>query len=58
MFLDLLQRRNGALVDAAMELHQAGELPANTFVLDLDAVTANAAPSPPKPPGSTSPRSP
>lgn len=42
MFLDLLRRRNPALLDAAMTFHQRGELPASTFVLDLDAVTANA----------------
>jgi predicted amino acid racemase len=43
MFLDLLRRRNPALVDAVVELHQQGELPANTFAIDLDAVRANAA---------------
>ncbi|MCU1625471.1 MAG: amino-acid racemase [Pseudonocardia sp.] len=43
MFLDLLRRRNPALVDAAIAAHQSGELPANTFAIDLDAVTANAA---------------
>jgi len=43
MFLDLLRRRNPALIDAAMDLHQRGELPANTVTIDLDAVTANAA---------------
>src|SRR5438046_2810318 len=42
MFLDLLRRRNPALLDAAITFHQRGELPANTFVIDLDAVTANA----------------
>jgi predicted amino acid racemase len=42
MFLDVLRRRNPRLIDAAIDLHQRGELPANTFVLDLDAVTANA----------------
>ena len=42
MFLDLIQRRNPALIDAVITLHQQGQLPANTFVLDLDAVTANA----------------
>jgi len=43
VFLDLLRRRNPALLDAAVELHQRGELPANTFAIDLDAVRANAA---------------
>ncbi|QKV90571.1 alanine racemase [Streptomyces sp. NA02950] len=42
MFLDLLRRRNPALIDAAISLHQQGQLPANTYVLDLDAITANA----------------
>ncbi|MGZ4620637.1 MAG: alanine racemase [Blastococcus sp.] len=42
MFLDLLRRRNPRLIDAAIDLHQGGELPADTFVFDLDAVTDNA----------------
>lgn len=42
MFLETLQRRNQPLIDAAIALHQAGQLPANTYVFDLDAVTANA----------------
>jgi predicted amino acid racemase len=42
MFLDLLRRRNPRLVDAAIDLHQRGELPANTYVFDLDAVADNA----------------
>lgn len=43
MFLKLLQRRNAQLLAAAAGLHQAGELPANTYVIDLDAVGRNAA---------------
>ncbi|MDV3125303.1 alanine racemase [Mycobacterium sp. 21AC1] len=43
MFLDPLRRRNPGLLAAAVQLHQTGELPPNTFVLDLDAITANAA---------------
>ena len=42
MFLDVLRRRNPALVEAAIALHQAGRIPANCYVLDLDAVEANA----------------
>ncbi|MGB7268820.1 MAG: alanine racemase [Albidovulum sp.] len=42
MFLDLLTRRNPALIDAAIQLHQDGKLPANCYVLDLDAVEENA----------------
>jgi predicted amino acid racemase len=41
MFLYVLQRRNPALINAAIELHQQDLLPADTFVLDLDAITAN-----------------
>ncbi len=41
MFLDLLRRRNPALIDAVITLHQCGELPANTFAIDLDAVNGN-----------------
>lgn len=43
MFLDVLTRRNPRLIDAAITLHQRGELPANTYALDLDAIRANAA---------------
>jgi len=43
MFLEPLLRRNRAFVDAAVELHRSGSLPANSFVLDLDAVRANTA---------------
>jgi predicted amino acid racemase len=42
MFIDLLRRRNPAFVLAAQALHQAGAIPANSYVLDLDAVTENA----------------
>src|SRR5580693_7760589 len=42
MFLDLIQRRNPRLIEAAIALHQSGELPANTYVIDLDAVEDNA----------------
>jgi len=42
MFLDLLRRRNPGFVEAAMALHQQGAIPANSYVLDLDAVEANA----------------
>ena len=43
MFLDVLLRRNRAFIDAAVDLHRAGVLPANTYVLDLEAVRHNAA---------------
>ena len=42
MFLDLLTRRNPALIAAAIELHQTGLIPANSYVVDVDAVAANA----------------
>jgi predicted amino acid racemase len=42
VFLDVLRRRNGEFLDAAVRLHQEGLLPPNTYVLDLDAVRVNA----------------
>lgn len=42
MFLDVLRRRNPKFVEAVMALHRAGTIPANAYVLDLDAVEANA----------------
>lgn len=43
MFLDVLKRRNPAFLDAVAELHRAGELPAGSFAIDLEAVRDNAA---------------
>lgn len=43
MFLEPLRKRNPAFLNAVIALHQATELPANAYVLDLDAVRANAA---------------
>ncbi len=42
MFLELLRRRNPALLQAAADLHRTGELPANCYAIDLDAVGRNA----------------
>jgi predicted amino acid racemase len=42
MFLDLIRRRNPRLIETAIGLHQSGQLPANTYVIDLDAVEGNA----------------
>jgi predicted amino acid racemase len=42
MFLDLIRRRNPRLIEAAIALHQSGKLPANAYVIDLDAVEDNA----------------
>lgn len=43
MFLEPLIRRNRAFVETAIRLHQEGRIPAASFVLDLDAMRANAA---------------
>ncbi|MFJ6463208.1 YhfX family PLP-dependent enzyme [Streptomyces sp. NPDC091387] len=43
MFLDTVLTRNPGLVDAAAALHRNGEIPPDTYVVDLDAVEANAA---------------
>jgi predicted amino acid racemase len=42
MFLDAIRRRNPNLIECAIRLHQAGQIPANTYVIDLDSVEANA----------------
>lgn len=42
MFLDVLRRRNPTLIEQAIALHQGGRIPANSTVIDLDAVTHNA----------------
>ena len=42
MFLDVLRRRNQDFVWAAQSLHQQGRIPSNSYVLDLDAIKANA----------------
>ncbi|MBX3069386.1 MAG: alanine racemase [Thermomicrobiales bacterium] len=42
MFLNRLQSDNPALLDAAVELHQSGQIPANTWLFDLDTIAANA----------------
>ncbi len=43
MFVDQLIRRNAGLATAAVDLHQAGELPPSTYLIDLDALYENAA---------------
>ncbi len=43
MFIDVTRRRNPDLIDAAVALHRAGEIPSNCYVIDLDTVSANAA---------------
>ena len=42
MFLDLLTRRNPKFIETTIALHQTGKLPANCYVIDLDAVEKNA----------------
>jgi predicted amino acid racemase len=42
MFIDVLRRRNPQFIEATMRLHQDGKIPANAYVLDLDAVEENA----------------
>lgn len=42
MFLDTLVRRNRRFIETAIDLHQRGEIPANSCVLDLDAIRDNA----------------
>jgi predicted amino acid racemase len=43
VFLELLRRRNPALLTAAADLALQRRIPPNTFVLDRDAIAANAA---------------
>jgi predicted amino acid racemase len=42
MYLKRLLDRNAALLEAALELHQSGRIPPNTWVVDLDTIAANA----------------
>ncbi len=42
MFLDMTLQRNPDLMRLALELHQSGQIPPNTYVIDLDAVAANS----------------
>ena len=42
MFLKPLARRNRPFIEAAVSLHQDGQIPANSYVLDLDMMQANA----------------
>lgn len=42
MFLSRLKERNPALLKSAVALHQAGQIPTNTFLIDLDTIRDNA----------------
>ena len=43
VLLDRVLARNPELLEAAIELHQSGAIPAGTYVIDLDAIADNAA---------------
>lgn len=43
MFLDRVRRRNPGLIRAAVALHQAGQIPPNTYVIDAGAFARNGA---------------
>ncbi|MEV6421522.1 alanine racemase [Streptomyces sp. NPDC051662] len=43
MFLDTVLSRNPALVETATALHRSGAIPPDTYVMDADAIEANAA---------------
>jgi predicted amino acid racemase len=42
VFVDVTLRRNPDLVAAAVDLHRAGRIPSNCYVIDVDTVAANA----------------
>ena len=42
MFLEILRRRNPEFLDAISHLHAQGQLPVNTYAIDLDTVRRNA----------------
>ena len=42
MFLKSLLAKNRPFLEAAIVLHQAGQVPANSYLLDLDTMLANA----------------
>ncbi|WP_404454906.1 YhfX family PLP-dependent enzyme [Virgibacillus necropolis] len=41
MFLDVTKRRNPELIHAGVSLHQKGEIPPNTYVIDVDILKEN-----------------
>jgi predicted amino acid racemase len=43
MFLDNTIKYNPRLIETAVRFHQSGRIPANTYLIDLDAVRRNAA---------------
>lgn len=42
MFVDTTLAQNPRLIEAAAELHRAGQIPSNCYVIDLDTVATNA----------------
>lgn len=42
MFLNPIIRRNPKLIQACVQLHQEGKIPANSYALDLDTIRKNA----------------
>lgn len=42
MFMEVTRRRNPGLLAAALRLHRERQVPPNTYILDLDALKANA----------------
>jgi predicted amino acid racemase len=43
VFLEATQKYNQDLIEAAIDLHRARRIPPNTYVIDLDSVSENAA---------------
>lgn len=41
MFLDVTKRRNPKLIQAGVSLHQSGQIPPNTYVIDMDILQEN-----------------
>ncbi|ASN04539.1 YhfX family PLP-dependent enzyme [Virgibacillus necropolis] len=41
MFLDVTKRRNPELIHAGVSLHQMGDIPPNTYVIDVDILKEN-----------------
>ncbi len=41
MFLDVTKRRNPKLIQSGITLHQSGQIPPNTYVIDLDILGEN-----------------
>ncbi|WP_307189883.1 hypothetical protein [Geomicrobium sp. JCM 19037] len=41
MFLEATKKRNPNLIHSAVDLHQAADIPPNTYVIDMDTVAAN-----------------